>query len=39
MRSISDLTSGLGKDIAALNYKKDQINKLFSKKAMMDLCR
>ena len=37
MRSISDLTSGLGKDIAALNYKKDQINKLFSKKAMMDL--
>ena len=37
MRAISDLTNGLGKDIATVNYKKEQIDTLFSPEAMMDL--
>jgi len=37
MRAVSDLTSGLGKDIAAVNYKKEQIDLLFSESAIMDL--
>ena len=37
MRSISDLTKGLGKDIAAVNTKKENIDKLFGKDAIMNL--
>ena len=37
MRSISDLTNGLGKDIASVNYKREQMEKLFAEDAIMDL--
>ena len=37
MRSISDLTNGLGKDITTVNYKREQMDQLFAKEAIMDL--
>ena len=37
MRAFSDLTSSLGRDISAVNYKKQQMDVLFAKNAMMDL--
>jgi hypothetical protein len=39
MTSISNLTTGLGKDIAAVNKKKDDINSLLDPDAMMDLSK
>ena len=39
MKSVSDLTSGLGKNIAALNKKKADIDALLDPKAMMDLSK
>jgi hypothetical protein len=37
MSAVAGLTNGLGKDIASVNEKADQIDKLFDKDAMMDL--
>jgi len=37
MRAVSDLTNGLGKDIASVNYKREQMDLLFEENAIMDL--
>ena len=37
MSAVAGLTNGLGKDIASVNEKAEQIDKLFDKDAMMDL--
>jgi len=37
MSAVAGLTNGLGKDIASVNEKADQIDKLFDKDAIMDL--
>lgn len=37
MSAVAGLTNGLGKDIASINEKSEQIDKLFDKDAMMDL--
>jgi hypothetical protein len=37
MSAVAGLTNGLGKDIASLNEKAEQITKLFNEDAMMDL--
>ena len=37
MRAFSDLTSSLGRDISAVNSKKQKMDVLFAKNAMMDL--
>ena len=39
MKSVSNLTTGLGKNIAALNKKKADIDALLDPKAMMDLSK
>jgi hypothetical protein len=37
MSAVAGLTNGLGKDIASVNEKAEQIDKLFAKDAIMDL--
>ena len=37
MSAVAGLTNGLGKDIASINEKSEQIDKLFAKEAIMDL--
>jgi hypothetical protein len=39
MKSISNLTTGLGQNIASINKKKSDINDLLDPKAMMDLSK